>query len=142
MKELPEKIRKVLEVDAKVLKVAEVDVILILIFILIVILFTDLMMVIQELYEKRSLLIMGRGYNYATCLEGALKVNDHDDGWSMGRWSFADTDDNAQVKELTYMHSEGIQVSFVNEIVDKLFFRSKLGAEIMKRTNSTFSLTG
>jgi len=62
LKELPEKIRKVLEVDAHVLKVA------------------------QELYEKRSLLIMGRGYNYATCLEGALKV-----------------------KELTYMHSEGIQ---------------------------------
>jgi glucosamine 6-phosphate synthetase-like amidotransferase/phosphosugar isomerase protein len=62
LKELPEKIRKVLEVDAQVLKVA------------------------QELYEKRSLLIMGRGYNYATCLEGALKV-----------------------KELTYMHSEGIQ---------------------------------
>merc|ERR1712241_1168636 len=62
LKELPDKIRKVLEVDAKVLKVA------------------------QELYEKRSLLIMGRGYNYATCLEGALKV-----------------------KELTYMHSEGIQ---------------------------------
>ena len=142
MKELPEKIRKVLEVDAKVLKVAEVDVILIFILIFILILFTDLMMVIQELYEKRSLLIMGRGYNYATCLEGALKVNDHDDEWSMGRWSFADTDDNAQVKELTYMHSEGIQVSFVNEIVDKLFFRSKLGAEIMKRTNSTFSLTG
>ncbi|XP_064624172.1 glutamine--fructose-6-phosphate aminotransferase [isomerizing] 1-like isoform X12 [Lineus longissimus] len=39
----------------------------------------------QELYQQRSLLIMGRGYNYATCLEGALKV-----------------------KELTYMHSEGI----------------------------------
>ena len=88
MKELPEKIRKVLEVDAKVLKVAEVDVILIFILIFILILFTDLMMVIQELYEKRSLLIMGRGYNYATCLEGALKVNDHDDGWSMGRWVF------------------------------------------------------
>merc|ERR1712002_3728 len=40
----------------------------------------------KQLYEKRSLLIMGRGFNYATCLEGALKV-----------------------KELTYMHSEGIQ---------------------------------
>ena len=26
----------------------------------------------QELYQQRSLLIMGRGYNYATCLEGAL----------------------------------------------------------------------
>ncbi len=40
----------------------------------------------KKLYEKRSLLIMGRGFNFATCLEGALKV-----------------------KELTYMHSEGIQ---------------------------------
>merc|ERR1712027_51975 len=40
----------------------------------------------DELYEKKSLLIMGRGFNFATCLEGALKV-----------------------KELTYMHSEGIQ---------------------------------
>jgi len=39
----------------------------------------------KELYTEKSLLIMGRGYNYATCLEGALKV-----------------------KELTYMHSEGI----------------------------------
>ena len=36
----------------------------------------------EELYQKRSLLIMGRGFNFATCLEGALKV-----------------------KELTYMHS-------------------------------------
>lgn len=39
----------------------------------------------EDLHKKKSLLIMGRGYNYATCLEGALKV-----------------------KELTYMHSEGI----------------------------------
>lgn len=39
----------------------------------------------EDLYNQRSLLIMGRGYNFATCLEGALKV-----------------------KELTYMHSEGI----------------------------------
>lgn len=39
----------------------------------------------EDLYRQRSLLIMGRGYNFATCLEGALKV-----------------------KELTYMHSEGI----------------------------------
>uniref|UniRef100_A0A2K6FII1 glutamine--fructose-6-phosphate transaminase (isomerizing) n=1 Tax=Propithecus coquereli TaxID=379532 RepID=A0A2K6FII1_PROCO len=38
-----------------------------------------------ELYTQRSLLVMGRGYNYATCLEGALKI-----------------------KEITYMHSEGI----------------------------------
>ena len=41
----------------------------------------------KELHEQKSLLIMGRGYNFATCLEGALKV-----------------------KELTYMHCEGIQV--------------------------------
>ena len=39
----------------------------------------------KQLYSENSLLIMGRGFNYATCLEGALKV-----------------------KELTYMHSEGI----------------------------------
>ena len=26
----------------------------------------------QELYQQRSLLVMGRGYNYATCLQGAL----------------------------------------------------------------------
>merc|ERR1712055_330198 len=62
LKELPEEIKKVLELDDKVREIA------------------------KELYQKRSLLIMGRGYNYATCLEGALKV-----------------------KELTYMHSEGIQ---------------------------------
>ncbi|KAI4470539.1 glucosamine--fructose-6-phosphate aminotransferase isomerizing [Holotrichia oblita] len=39
----------------------------------------------KDLYQQKSLLIMGRGFNFATCLEGALKV-----------------------KELTYMHSEGI----------------------------------
>merc|ERR1712213_245745 len=39
----------------------------------------------KELHTEKSLLVMGRGYNYATCLEGALKI-----------------------KELTYMHSEGI----------------------------------
>ena len=62
LKELPQKIKKVLELDERVHMIA------------------------KGLYEKRSLLIMGRGYNFATCLEGALKV-----------------------KELTYMHSEGIQ---------------------------------
>eukprot|EP00095_Tigriopus_kingsejongensis_P008094 maker-scaffold590_size129399-snap-gene-0.26 protein:Tk08094 transcript:maker-scaffold590_size129399-snap-gene-0.26-mRNA-1 annotation:"hypothetical protein DAPPUDRAFT_329474" len=61
-KELPQLIEKVLDQDSKIEAIA------------------------QKLYDKRSLLIMGRGYNYATCLEGALKV-----------------------KELTYMHSEGIQ---------------------------------
>ena len=80
LKELPDMIRRVLALDDKVLTIA------------------------KELYEKRSLLIMGRfvpssnsifilfhrGFNFATCLEGALKV-----------------------KELTYMHSEGIQVRLV-----------------------------
>jgi len=37
------------------------------------------------LYKEKSLLIMGRGYQNATCLEGALKI-----------------------KEVSYMHSEGI----------------------------------
>lgn len=59
--ELDSKIRKVLALDDEVRALA------------------------QDLYKQRSLLIMGRGYNFATCLEGALKV-----------------------KELTYMHSEGI----------------------------------
>jgi len=26
----------------------------------------------RELYQQKSVLVMGRGYNYATCLEGAL----------------------------------------------------------------------
>eukprot|EP00050_Salpingoeca_kvevrii_P001039 m.161127 g.161127 ORF g.161127 m.161127 type:complete len:690 (-) comp10283_c0_seq1:127-2196(-) len=39
----------------------------------------------KDLYEEKSLLVMGRGYSFANCLEGALKI-----------------------KELTYMHSEGI----------------------------------
>lgn len=58
---LEEQIRKVLQLDEKVLELA------------------------KDLYLHKSLLIMGRGFNFATCLEGALKV-----------------------KELTYMHSEGI----------------------------------
>ncbi|KAG9009288.1 glutamine--fructose-6-phosphate transaminase (isomerizing), partial [Tulasnella sp. 427] len=39
----------------------------------------------NSLANSKSLLIMGRGYQYATCLEGALKI-----------------------KEISYMHSEGI----------------------------------
>lgn len=39
----------------------------------------------KEIYQNKSMLVMGRGYNFATCLEGALKI-----------------------KELTYMHSEGL----------------------------------
>uniref|UniRef100_A0A8C7Y280 glutamine--fructose-6-phosphate transaminase (isomerizing) n=1 Tax=Oryzias sinensis TaxID=183150 RepID=A0A8C7Y280_9TELE len=54
-----------------------------------------------ELYENKSVLIMGRGYHYATCLEGALKI-----------------------KEITYMHSEGILAGELKHgplaLVDKL----------------------
>ncbi|XP_046667344.1 glutamine--fructose-6-phosphate aminotransferase [isomerizing] 2-like isoform X2 [Homalodisca vitripennis] len=61
LKQLDEQIREVLKNDEKVLDLA------------------------KDLYQQKSLLIMGRGYNFATCMEGSLKV-----------------------KELTYMHSEGI----------------------------------
>ena len=39
----------------------------------------------ESLKNEKSILVIGRGYNYAVCLEGALKI-----------------------KELTYIHSEGI----------------------------------
>jgi glucosamine--fructose-6-phosphate aminotransferase (isomerizing) len=61
LKELPSQIKRVLSLDKQILELS------------------------KQLYTEKSLLIMGRGFNYATCLEGALKV-----------------------KELTYMHSEGI----------------------------------
>jgi len=61
LKHLSSNIKQVLQLDDKIMEIS------------------------KELYTEKSLLIMGRGFNYATCLEGALKV-----------------------KELTYMHSEGI----------------------------------
>uniref|UniRef100_A0A8D2ZPC2 glutamine--fructose-6-phosphate transaminase (isomerizing) n=1 Tax=Scophthalmus maximus TaxID=52904 RepID=A0A8D2ZPC2_SCOMX len=61
LKVLPELIKNVLSLDEKIKTIA------------------------SELYKQKSLLVMGRGFNYATCLEGALKI-----------------------KEITYMHSEGI----------------------------------
>uniref|UniRef100_A0A8B9HWU4 glutamine--fructose-6-phosphate transaminase (isomerizing) n=1 Tax=Astyanax mexicanus TaxID=7994 RepID=A0A8B9HWU4_ASTMX len=61
LSKLPELIKEVLALDDKIKCIAD------------------------ELYQQKSLLVMGRGYHYATCLEGALKV-----------------------KEITYMHSEGI----------------------------------
>ena len=45
---LTEKIKEVLEMDSRILELA------------------------KELHTEKSLLVMGRGYNYATCLEGAL----------------------------------------------------------------------
>merc|ERR1712226_1631164 len=61
LKELPEKINQVLKLDSQIAIMSE------------------------ELKSKKSVLVMGRGYNYATCMEGALKI-----------------------KEITYLHSEGI----------------------------------
>lgn len=61
LKKLPTQIREVLAQEAQVKNLA------------------------KGLADQKSLLIMGRGYSFATCLEGALKI-----------------------KELTYMHSEGI----------------------------------
>ncbi|KAI5096790.1 glucosamine--fructose-6-phosphate aminotransferase [isomerizing] 2 [Silurus meridionalis] len=61
LRRLPEMIKEVLALDDKIKSIAD------------------------ELFQQKSLLVMGRGYNYATCLEGALKI-----------------------KEITYMHSEGI----------------------------------
>ncbi|KAL0974015.1 hypothetical protein UPYG_G00214270 [Umbra pygmaea] len=61
LKTLPDMIKKVLTLDKNIKSIAD------------------------ELYKQKSLLVMGRGFNYATCLEGALKI-----------------------KEITYMHSEGI----------------------------------
>ena len=48
----PELVRRVLKLDNEILALA------------------------RDLYEEKSLLLMGRGYNYATCLEGALKVKE------------------------------------------------------------------
>jgi glucosamine--fructose-6-phosphate aminotransferase (isomerizing) len=59
---LPDAIKKVLKQDAQLKQMAE-----------------------ETLVKEKSLLIMGRGYQNATCLEGALKI-----------------------KEVSYMHSEGI----------------------------------
>ncbi|XP_050689454.1 glutamine--fructose-6-phosphate aminotransferase [isomerizing] 2-like isoform X1 [Eriocheir sinensis] len=58
---LPDQIKEVLALDSKIQEIS------------------------KSVFEKKSLLVLGRGYNYATCLEGALKI-----------------------KEITYMHSEGI----------------------------------
>jgi len=59
--EMPAMIKRVLEQDASLQQLA------------------------TTISDNKSLLLMGRGYQYATCLEGALKI-----------------------KEISYMHSEGI----------------------------------
>jgi glucosamine--fructose-6-phosphate aminotransferase (isomerizing) len=61
LRRLPDYIRQVLALDDQVLTIA------------------------KRIFEHKSILVMGRGYGYATCLEGALKI-----------------------KELSYLHCEGI----------------------------------
>ena len=76
---------------------------------------------------------MGRGYNNATCLEGALKTANYED--SDDDYNDGDVDDLRQtaqspmaawwlfiwqVKELSYMQSEEIQMSFETEILGEL----------------------
>jgi len=61
LRELPKLVAKTLEKDGKVKEIA------------------------AKIFEKKSLLVMGRGYQYGTCLEGALKI-----------------------KEISYMHCEGV----------------------------------
>lgn len=61
LRTLPDKIKKVLELDSKIAELSD------------------------DLKTKKSVLVMGRGFNFATCMEGALKI-----------------------KEITYLHSEGI----------------------------------
>ncbi|MFH4973447.1 hypothetical protein AB6A40_000156 [Gnathostoma spinigerum] len=77
MRSLPDLIKKVLELDEEVLAIA------------------------KKIHREKSLLVMGRGFNFATCLEGALKI-----------------------KELTYMHCEGIMSGELKHgplaMVDKL----------------------
>ncbi|NP_001080483.1 glutamine-fructose-6-phosphate transaminase 2 L homeolog [Xenopus laevis] len=74
---LPDNIKEVLSLDDEIQKLA------------------------SELYQQKSVLIMGRGYHYSTCMEGALKI-----------------------KEITYMHSEGILAGELKHgplaLVDKL----------------------
>ncbi|ORZ34943.1 glucosamine-fructose-6-phosphate aminotransferase [Catenaria anguillulae PL171] len=60
--ELPRQIKEILATDAELRQLAQ-----------------------DVLFKEKSLLLMGRGYQNATCLEGALKI-----------------------KEVSYMHSEGI----------------------------------
>ena len=62
LKDLPTQIKQVLDLDKELLSLAK-----------------------NDLLKEKSLLLMGRGYQTATCLEGALKI-----------------------KEVSYMHSEGI----------------------------------
>jgi glucosamine--fructose-6-phosphate aminotransferase (isomerizing) len=62
----------------------------------------DILRMAEKLHTKKSLIVMGRGYNFATCLEGALVR-------LLMRNSIVMAIPFPQkIKELTYLHSEGI----------------------------------
>lgn len=58
----------------------------------------------STLVKERSLLIMGRGYQHATCLEAALKIKVR----CLRLAGNGKDADAREEQELTYMHSEGI----------------------------------
>lgn len=69
----------------------------------------------KSLFQHKSLLIMGRGYNFATCMEGALVSQQQKNKRKKTRYFVIYIVTTSRffrilqkVKELTYMHSEGI----------------------------------
>jgi glucosamine--fructose-6-phosphate aminotransferase (isomerizing) len=105
MQRLPNVVREVLKLEGQMKEIAEV------------------------LYKKKSLLLMGRGYQFASCLEGALKI-----------------------KELAYLHSEGIPagelkhgtLALVDEEMPILFIatRDSLQDKVMLALNQVISRKG
>ena len=61
----------------------------------------EILSLAKTLYKEKSLIVMGRGFNFATCLEGAL-VSPPPLTNSSIILVFQ------KIKELTYLHSEGI----------------------------------
>ncbi|KAL7981265.1 hypothetical protein Chor_002161 [Crotalus horridus] len=103
LKLLPDLIKEVLSMDDEIQKLA------------------------TELYHQKSILIMGRGYHYATCLEGALVsilLNPHLREHGSLAAAVAPVGEKNKIKEITYMHSEGILAGELKHgplaLVDKL----------------------
>ena len=88
LKKLPDQIKEVLALDNKIQEIS------------------------KEVFEKQSLLVLGRGYNYATCLEGAL-VNIPNIIYALPILFFI----FQKIKEITYLHSEGIMAGEFSSVV-------------------------
>jgi len=101
LKELPQLISKVLKKDVQVKNIA------------------------SKIFKQSSVLVMGRGYQFATCLEGALKL-----------------------KEISSLHSEGVlsgelkhgPLALVDETVPIIFVATKDGG-YDKATNAFSQVT-